>query len=159
MPRAKQFGEAPLSLSLSRSLPPSLPLSPFLSLHPSPGHGTAHITERVYEVVLQKSRTNLPTYPWYKSQTSSDVTRGIHRLNSQKVFIKSFCKSQLPHKSVTLSFILVIIKDKLSPSYYYISPSLLVQGLRLWIQGWGFSSFEISFDVSSFQLPGLRTRF
>ena len=35
-------------------------------------------------------------------------------LISQKVFIKSFCKSQFPHKSVNLFFILVIIKDKLT---------------------------------------------
>ena len=30
------------------------------------------------------------------------------------VFIKLFCKSQFPHKSVNLFFILVIIKDKLT---------------------------------------------
>ena len=35
-------------------------------------------------------------------------------LISQKVFIKSFCKSQFPHKSVNLFFISVMIKDKLT---------------------------------------------
>ena len=33
---------------------------------------------------------------------------------SHKVLIKSFCKSQFPHKSVNLFFILIIIKDKLT---------------------------------------------
>jgi len=33
---------------------------------------------------------------------------------SQKVVIKVFCKNQSPHKSVNQSFILVIIKDKLT---------------------------------------------
>jgi len=33
---------------------------------------------------------------------------------SQKVFMKSFFKSQFPHKSVNLFFILVIRKDKLT---------------------------------------------
>ena len=35
-------------------------------------------------------------------------------LISHKVFLKSFCKSQLPNKSVNLFFILVIVKDKLT---------------------------------------------
>ena len=35
---------------------------------------------------------------------------------SQKVFIKSFCKSQFPHKFVNLFFILVMMKDKLMDS-------------------------------------------
>ena len=34
--------------------------------------------------------------------------------NSQTVFVKSFCKSQFPHKSVNLFVILVMIKDKLT---------------------------------------------
>jgi len=42
------------------------------------------------------------------------VRVGGTRLVSQKVFIKSFCKSQFPHKSVNLLFILVIIKDNLT---------------------------------------------
>ena len=33
---------------------------------------------------------------------------------SQKVFLKSFCKSQFPHKSVHLFFISVIVEDKLT---------------------------------------------
>ena len=33
---------------------------------------------------------------------------------SHYVFGKSFCKSQFPHKSVNLSFTLVIVKDKLT---------------------------------------------
>ena len=38
----------------------------------------------------------------------------LNILVSQKVFIKSFCKSQFPHKSVNFIFILVIIKDDLA---------------------------------------------
>ena len=34
-------------------------------------------------------------------------------LISHTVFLKSFCKSQFPHKSVNLFFTLVIAKDKL----------------------------------------------
>ena len=37
-----------------------------------------------------------------------------HRKISQKVFIKTFCKGQCPHKSVNSFLILVIIKDKLT---------------------------------------------
>jgi len=33
---------------------------------------------------------------------------------SHKVFSKSFCKSQFPHKSINLFFILVIVKGKLT---------------------------------------------
>jgi len=33
---------------------------------------------------------------------------------SQKLFLESLCKSQFPHKSVNLSFILVNIKNKLT---------------------------------------------
>ena len=33
---------------------------------------------------------------------------------SHKVFFKSFCKTQFPHKSVNFFFILVIVKDTLS---------------------------------------------
>ena len=35
-------------------------------------------------------------------------------LVSQKVFIKLFCKSQFPHQSVNLSFIVTNMKDKLT---------------------------------------------
>ena len=35
-------------------------------------------------------------------------------LISHKVFLKSFCKSQFPHKSVNLFFISVTVKDKLT---------------------------------------------
>ena len=35
------------------------------------------------------------------------------RSSPGKVFSKSFCKSQFPHESVNLSFILVMIKDQL----------------------------------------------
>ena len=35
-------------------------------------------------------------------------------LLSQQVLIKSFCKSRFPNKSVSLFFILVIVKDKLT---------------------------------------------
>jgi len=40
-----------------------------------------------------------------------DASRGIL---SQAVFIKSFCKSQVPHKSVNLSFIITNVKNKLT---------------------------------------------
>ena len=33
---------------------------------------------------------------------------------SHKVFLKSFCRSQFPHKSVNLSFIITNIKNKLT---------------------------------------------
>ena len=36
------------------------------------------------------------------------------KLISQKVFIKSFCRSQFPHKSVNSFLILVMIKDELT---------------------------------------------
>jgi len=35
-------------------------------------------------------------------------------LTSQKVFIKSFCKCQFPHRSVNSSFIMTYMKDKLT---------------------------------------------
>ena len=34
--------------------------------------------------------------------------------DGQKVFIKSFCKSQFPHKSVHLSFIITNVQHKLT---------------------------------------------
>ena len=37
-----------------------------------------------------------------------------YKFISHKVFLKSFCKSQFPHNSVNLFFILVIVKDKLT---------------------------------------------
>ena len=37
-----------------------------------------------------------------------------HDLISQKAFIKSFCKSQFPHKFGNLSFLLTNAKDKLT---------------------------------------------
>ena len=36
---------------------------------------------------------------------------------SHKAFLKSFCKSQCPHQSVNLFFILVIVKDQLTDSW------------------------------------------
>ena len=36
---------------------------------------------------------------------------------SQNMFIRSFCKSQFPHKSAKISFVLVIIKDMLTDLY------------------------------------------
>ena len=35
-------------------------------------------------------------------------------LISHKVFLKSFCKSRFPHKSIKLNLILVILKDQLT---------------------------------------------
>ena len=39
---------------------------------------------------------------------------GVRGFISQKVFIKSFCKSQFPHKYVNLFFISVTTTDKLT---------------------------------------------
>ena len=39
---------------------------------------------------------------------------GCHHLISQKMFIKSFCRSHFPHKSVNLFFISVMMKDELT---------------------------------------------
>ena len=41
----------------------------------------------------------------------------VHDVISQQVFIKSFSKSQFPHKFVNLFFILVMIKDKSTNLY------------------------------------------
>ena len=38
----------------------------------------------------------------------------VTRLVSQKVFVKSSCRSRFPHKSVNLFFILAIINKKLT---------------------------------------------
>ena len=40
-----------------------------------------------------------------------------HKLISQKVFTKSFCKSQFPHESVNLFFALVRMKDTFTNLY------------------------------------------
>ena len=45
-----------------------------------------------------------------------DVSRSVPESISLKVFIKSFCKSHFLQKSVSLLFILVMIKDKLTDS-------------------------------------------
>jgi len=54
-------------------------------------------------------------------QTFHDVRQSVvcatsenPELISHKVFLKSFCKGQSPHKSVNVFFILVIVKDKLT---------------------------------------------
>ena len=58
-------------------------------------------------------------------QTVAEVVLGLRDLPivcvntdglliSQKVFIKSFCNSRFPHKSVNLSFIITNIKNKLT---------------------------------------------
>ena len=47
----------------------------------------------------------------FASPAESDA--GVAVLSHRKC-IKSFCKSQLPHQSVNLSIILVIIKDKMT---------------------------------------------
>ena len=44
----------------------------------------------------------------------TDGTRPPSEFISHEVFFKSFCKSQFPHKSVNLFFILVIVKDRLT---------------------------------------------
>ena len=45
------------------------------------------------------------------------LEHGWPKRTSQKVFIKLFCTSHFPHKSINLFFILVIIKDKLTGSW------------------------------------------
>ena len=54
--------------------------------------------------------------PGNRSQMADDVACRVWLADfiSQKLFIKSFCKSQFPHKSSNLFFILVIIKDTLT---------------------------------------------
>ena len=42
------------------------------------------------------------------------VSKSVDESISQKVFVKSFCRSEFPHKSVNLFYVLVIIKDKLT---------------------------------------------
>jgi len=48
-----------------------------------------------------------------REASASEAGPWPHGIISQKVFIKSFCKSQFPYKSVYLFLILVIIKNKL----------------------------------------------
>ena len=52
----------------------------------------------------------------FNFQNDQPAAPSRSRLISQKVFIKSFCKSQLPQKSVNLSFITTNIKNKLTDS-------------------------------------------
>ena len=86
-----------LRLCLSRSLASSLsppPLPPFRAPHmtrarQAGGAGVTRVGER----------------------------GGGRRFISQKVFQKSFCKSQFPHKSVNLSFIITDTKNKLTNLY------------------------------------------
>ena len=47
-------------------------------------------------------------------RSEADARKRLLVFISQQVFVKSFCKSQFPHKSVNLSFILVTINDKLT---------------------------------------------
>ena len=48
-------------------------------------------------------------------ETSFQANTGVHpaAFISHQVFLKSFCRSQLPHKSVRLSFTITDIKNKL----------------------------------------------
>ena len=48
------------------------------------------------------------------SETCGDSGHPTRDFISQKVFIKSFCKNQSPHKSVNLFFISEIIKNELT---------------------------------------------
>jgi len=106
--------EAPLANSLSRfTLHPSpcaLHLSPF-TLHPSP------YALRPSHFTLHASRFTLDPGPSREHRASMGLQPariGEARFEAQKVFIKSFCKSQFPHKFVNLFFRLVILKDKLT---------------------------------------------
>ena len=60
------------------------------------------------EVPLQGSGVRVPE----NLGRVASVEELRYKLISHKVFLKSFCKSQFPHKSVNLFFILVIVMDK-----------------------------------------------
>ena len=62
-------------------------------------------------VIRESMGRTLTTSRRVESDLGADI-RGI--FISHRVFLKLFCKSQFPHKSVNLFFILVIIKDKLT---------------------------------------------
>ena len=64
----------------------------------------------------RKSGVRIRQYEFRKFPTSRNVcnTFGVRNLIANKVLLKSFRKSQLPHKSVNLFIILVIVKDELT---------------------------------------------
>ena len=80
----------------------------------------------VHHVVLgtlpsEEGSTKREFLPLAESQSQDPTLTVLHvpyshdsGFISQRVFIKSFCKSPFPHKSVNLFFILVTIKDKLT---------------------------------------------
>ena len=55
----------------------------------------------------------MSTGGWLVSLGEAELPVASHMI-SHEVLTKSFCTSQFPHKSVTLLFILVITKDKLT---------------------------------------------
>ena len=64
----------------------------------------------------RKSGVRVQQYEFREFPTSRNVcnTFGVRNLIAHKVLLKSFRKSQLPHKSVNLFIILVIVKDELT---------------------------------------------
>jgi len=66
---------------------------------------------RVMKKRRTKSETLIRRVRWRGSRAASSSTR--HSYLTQ-VFLKSFCRSQLPHKSVNLSFTITNIKNKLT---------------------------------------------
>ena len=101
--------------------------------HRDPGHGTAppliHCYCRGIHWCCSGARHNRPCvcgcgwlagggWGWVYvcgRRRAAPRPRAWYVLISQKVFIKSFCKSQFPHKSVNLFFILVIINTIQGP--------------------------------------------
>ena len=50
----------------------------------------------------------------FSYKIAAAVADDLNTLISHKVFLKSFCKSQFPHKFVNLFFILIKVTDKLT---------------------------------------------
>ena len=79
----------------------------YLSL--SHTHSLTHSSSTSY------MRSSTPRWPSPWTFDCHPVSRSI--LISHKVFLKSFCRSQLPHKSVNLSFTITHTKNKLKNLY------------------------------------------
>jgi len=97
-------------LPRSRTLARSLPLSPTLSLLSlSLSHTFCHfplsLSRSLTLPSLSRGRRSLPL-------PSKKATRYLPGTYLTKVFLKSFCKSQFPHKFVNYFFTLVIVKDR-----------------------------------------------
>ena len=83
------------------------------------GKPTAHISFRQFPRE-ETSGSNalgemaLGRFPGGDMTQTKNETWSFSDVTSQKVSIKSFCKSRFPHKSVDIFFTLVTIKDKLT---------------------------------------------